>query len=330
MSRHIHDIIKYFSTHQTSKELQQKVQGRLAQTADDAAADAAYREVWSQSDTSSIGDEQVNTAYQQIESRLFGCRQVNHRLNWLHMAAIWFVPILLLGAATYLYIAAGDREQVYESIDYVHHFTTYGERDEVTLPDGSKVWLNGGSLLIYPSHFSKTDRKVCLAGEAYFDVAKDAERPFYIDINQLQLKVLGTTFNVSGYPEDLELTTTLKTGKVEICVNQTGDRYQLNPHDQLVYNVKTGEVDIHEVNVDDYCKWRSGAIYINNQSLMETAKILERSYNVNIHILSSKYEHQKLRVHFDSKDSIGHILEIMKMLIPELSYDIKDKDIYIH
>ena len=329
MSRYISDIIKYFSTHQTSKSLQEKVQRRLAQTADDEACDAAYRELWNETDATGMSDEQVDKAWQRTESVLFGRHQARGRLDWMRMAAIWLVPILLLGAATYVYFSAGEKVAYYETVDYVHHFTTYGKCDEVTLPDGSKVWMNGGSLLIYPSHFPRNERKVCLAGEAYFEVAKDAERPFFIDINQLQLKVLGTTFNVSGYPEDPEMTTTLKTGKVEVTVNQTEKSYILNPGNQLVYHVKSGQVDIHEVNVDDYCKWRSGAVYINDLGLMETAKILERSYNVKIHILSSKYQHHKLRVHFDSKDSIEHVLEIMKMLIPELSYDIKDKEIYI-
>ncbi len=330
MSRYISDIIKYFFHHQTSAELRDKVHQRLAQTAEDADCDTAYHELWDETKPETMSEEEIDEAYKRLEQTIFVPKRASRHLNWVRIAAIWFVPILLLGAATYMFITAKQKEDFYESIEYVHHFTSYGEQEEVTLPDGSKVWLNSGSLLIYPTHFSKTVRKVCLSGEAYFDVAKDADKPFYVDINQLQLKVLGTSFNVSAFPDNPELTTTLSTGKVQVDVNKTGDKYILKPNQQLVYNVKTGMVDIHDVDTKDHGFWRSGAIYINNLGLIEAAKVLERSYNVNIHILTSNYQDQKLRVHFNRQEDIGHVMEIMKMLIPELTYEIQGKNIYIH
>lgn len=330
MSRYISDIIRYFFAHGASPELRQRVNRRLLQTADDKASDDAFREVWSGLDGEAAAPTDTDSAYRRTETALFGGnRQGGHGYRWLRGAALWLGPLLLLGAAAFLYTEAGQKERFYESIEYIHHFTANGEREQVQLPDGSKVWLNGGSLLIYPSHFARGERKVCLSGEAYFDVAKDARRPFTVDVNQLRLRVLGTTFNVSAYPEDHELTATLETGRLQIGVNKTGRQYMLSPNSQLVYNVQTGRVSISEVNTGDYCMWRSGALYLNNIPLTDALRQIERTYKVRIHMLSSNYQDQKIRAHFSPHETIGHVMEILRMLIPELRYEIREGEIYI-
>jgi ferric-dicitrate binding protein FerR (iron transport regulator) len=114
--------------------------------------------------------------------------------------------------------------------------TRYGNKSRVNLPDGSVVWLNAGSRLDYAmTDFTKTKREVILSGEAYFEIAHNASIPFFVRSGKMQIKVLGTTFNVKAYPEDNKMETSLIRGSVEITIkDRPDDIYILKPNEKLV------------------------------------------------------------------------------------------------
>ena len=325
MSKYIQHIIKYFFSHQLSEETTSEVKDRILRAKEEEIAPAMH-EVWDGLDHKTLNRETVEEAYENTRERLFGPTR-RHR-TWWRMAAIWVVPLLLLGTAYYFYQNI-DRGPKYADVCFMHKFTAYGECELVTLPDSSKVWLNGGSTLIYPSYFAAKERNVCLVGEAFFDIKKNPEQPFIVDVNQLRLKVLGTTFNVYAYPNDPKIMATLETGSVQVDVENKDKPYLLNPNDQLTYNAHTGEVSIEQVNARNYSSWRSGALFFNNIPFDKALEQLERAYNVNIYVLNNKYNTQTLRAHFNSGDSIQDVMEIFKMLIPNLKYEIRGDDIYI-
>lgn len=326
MSRYLQDIVRYFFHHEVSRETASKVHDRISQSREDI--DPALHEIWDELEGQTMDGKRIDEAYQETSRRLFGEVTYRRQHLWLRIAAVWAVPLLLLGVSWYFY-QRGSQLATDAKVTYMHKFTAYGEYELVTLPDSTKVWLNGGSTLIYPSRFVSSDRNVCLSGEAFFDVTKDASHPFVVNINQIKVKVLGTTFNVSSYPNNEDITTTLETGKVELTVEGKAKPYILNPNDQLVYNSKTGEVSISQVNAKRYSSWRSGELFFNNIPFDKVIEQLERAYHVNIYVLSGKYSSQTLRAHFNSKDTIKDVMDIFKMLIPDLQYEIKDSDIYI-
>lgn len=326
MSHYIQDIIRYFFSHDVSKKTTSKVHDRILQSKDEI--DPTLQEVWNSIDTHEMNEESVDEAWEQMKQRIFGESKNNRYHIWLRIAAVWAVPILLLGAAYYFYQGTSHKDS-YADVTFIHKFTAYGECKLVTLPDSTKVWLNGGSALIYPSRFVSGERNVCLSGEGFFDVTKDAAHPFIVNINQIQLKVLGTTFNVNSYPNNEEIITTLETGKIQLVVEGKETPYILNPNDQLTYNSKTGEISTTQVNASRYTSWRTGELFFNNISFDKVIEQLERTYQVKFYVLSKKYNNQTLRAHFNSKDSIKDIMDIFKMLIPELQYEIKDNNIYI-
>lgn len=326
MSRYLQDIVRYFFHHEVSRETASKVHDRISQSREDI--DPALHEIWDELEGQTMDGKRIDEAYQETSRRLFGEVTYRRQHLWLRIAAVWAVPLLLLGVSWYFY-QRGSQLATDAKVTYMHKFTAYGECELVTLPDSTKVWLNGGSTLIYPSRFVSSDRNVCLSGEAFFDVTKDASHPFVVNINQIKVKVLGTTFNVSSYPNNEDITTTLETGKVELTVEGKAKPYILNPNDQLVYNSKTGEVSISQVNAKRYSSWRSGELFFNNIPFDKVIEQLERAYHVNIYVLSGKYSSQTLRAHFNSKDTIKDVMDIFKMLIPDLQYEIKDSDIYI-
>ena len=332
MSRYIHDIVKHFFHHEVSDEIASRVQDRLALSPNDA--DDAFREIWDSLKDETMDEVALEKAYQETAQKAFSEEQpkatiINKRFSWLRIAAIWGIPLIMLGAAAWFYTSATKKAKLYSEVVFMHKFTAYGERSMVILPDSSKVWLNGGSSLIYPSRFVSAERNVCLTGEAYFDVKKDSSRPFTVDVNQMKLKVLGTTFNVFSYPDNPQIVATLETGKLQIKVDNQKKPYILSPNDQLVLDSNTGEVELRSVNAADFSVWRVPALYFEETKLVYALQQIERTYNVKIHIQNSHYNNQTIRAHFNAGETIEGIMGVIKMLIPALNYEIIGSDIYI-
>ena len=293
-----------------------------------------YRKIWDSLKDETMDEAALERAYQDTARKIFGDEQpkpavVSKYPMWLKIAALWVLPILLLGAAAWFYTSATQKAKLYSEVVFMHKFTAYGERSMVILPDSTKVWLNGGSSLIYPSRFVSAERNVCLTGEAYFEVKKDASRPFTVDVNQMKLKVLGTTFNVFSYPDNPQIVATLETGKLQIKVDNQKKPYLLSPNDQLVLDSQTGEVELRSVNAPDYSVWRVPALYFEETKLVYALQQIERTYKVKIHIQNSHYNNQTIRAHFNADETIEGIMAVIKMLIPALNYEIDGNDIFI-
>ena len=159
----------------------------------------------------------------------------------------------------------------------------YGSRSVITLADGSKVWLNAGSRLIYPSEFVDKRREVFLVGEAFFDIAKDESHPFYVKTTDVEIKVLGTQFNVSAYPEDYSVQTALAEGRVELSRVNAGlleKKIQLSPGELAYFNKKSRETIIYKVDLEYYTLWTDGLFSFSNTDLNRIIRKLERFYNI--------------------------------------------------
>lgn len=328
MSGYIHHIIRYFFHHDASDEMTARVQERLGRLGDEA--DETIRQIWDECGEATVNDASTEKAYRQMMTSLQGSQSSAKRFSWLKMAAMWAIPVILLGAAAWFYSVATERAKLYSEVVFMHKFTAYGERSMIILPDSSKVWLNGGSSLIYPSRFVSAERNVCLTGEAYFEVKKDKSRPFTVDVNQMKLKVLGTTFNVFSYPDNPQVVATLETGKVQITVANKKKPYILEPNEQLVLDSKTGDVELHNVNAPDFSVWRVPSLYFEETKLIYAFQQIERTYNVKIHVQNSHYNNQTIRAHFNSDETIEGIMAVIKMLIPAINYEIEGNDIFIN
>lgn len=159
---------------------------------------------------------------------------------------------------------------------------------QITLPDGTAVWLMSGSSITYPSKFSgmKT-RNVEVTGEAFFKVAKDSLHPFILNLGELGLKVVGTSFNVTNYEDEDRINVVLKTGKVDLF------KGKYSPDNQFVHLVpgqlgtlKKGEPEllISEVDVAKYTSWIDGTLQFRDDPLSNVLKKLGRWYNIDIEI----------------------------------------------
>jgi len=159
----------------------------------------------------------------------------------------------------------------------------YGNRSTITLADGTKVWLNAGSRLIYPSRFVDRNREVFLVGEAFFEVAKNENQPFIVKTPDIQIEVLGTQFNISAYPEENIVQTVLTEGSIELGWTNRGlfDRNtQVHPGQLLIANRSEKKTALYEVDTDYYTSWKEGYLTFNNSDLSRVVKKLERYYNI--------------------------------------------------
>lgn len=161
----------------------------------------------------------------------------------------------------------------------------YGSSSKIVLSDSSVVWLNAGSSLLFPSIFKGKTREVVLFGEAYFDVSPDKDKPFIVQTSALEIRALGTEFNVSAYPEDNIIQTVLKEGSVAIRgVNATKNEKEiiLKPNQLASFDKKTKNMSISGVNTDYYTLWTDGLLCFENRDLNRIIKSIERYYNINI------------------------------------------------
>jgi transmembrane sensor len=150
-----------------------------------------------------------------------------------------------------------------------------GNKSRLTLPDGTKVWINAASKLTYPTAFSGPDRELTLEGEAFFEVSKDMEHPFIVHTKGMDIKVLGTSFNVNNY--DPVAVTTLVQGKVS--VNGQSSTVTLEPGEQSRLDRTAGTLGKAKVNTKTFTAWKDGSIYMDDLSFGKIAEMLSRDYD---------------------------------------------------
>lgn len=329
---YIKQILDYFFKHDVSDDLKSRVYSRMFYPEKDKERDTAVKELW---DNIKFDDSQEwEKAYKKIQPVIDKDNDKKRRFislyNFSRIAAVWFVPFVMLCTSGYLYYKVWkDSKDVNAEITYVQYYAEAGKREQVMLPDSTTVWLNSGSTLIYPSTFSSAERGVYLTGEGFFDVKRDEKHPFVVNTRFLRMQVLGTTFNVSAYPDDEHVKTTLETGALKVNVNSDTISYYLQPDNQLVYTPAKNKVERFQVRASDYSDWRMGGLFFDNVNFDSAMKVIERVYDVKIHIRTSVYNNQKIYVHYNKDETLENIFHILKIMIPKLEYKIKDNSVYI-
>lgn len=200
----------------------------------------------------------------------------------------------------------------------------YGKTSEILLPDGTKVFLNAGSRLVYPDLFTGDTRDVFLIGEAYFEVKHDSKHPFIVQVSDLRIKDLGTKFNVSAYPSDSRIETVLTEGKLNIKPNNSGffaQTTELIPGQLASFNKQNLQISVKSVNVDDYTLWTQGMMKFETVDLSRILKKLERYFNIRFEykdpMLGSLRISGKLELKEDRKEVLERISRTASVRIIE-------------
>lgn len=325
-------IINYFFHHDIMGKDRDKVWKRLL--SNDKDTYNACKDIWNKVGENEIGQEKKDKSYHNVSDKLYLSRlAIGHYRTLfkqiIKYAAIWIIPILVFA---YAYNKIQQTKEIQDQVANVkinEHTTGNGEIRDFYLPEGTHVWLNAGSILLYPSQFIDNKREVFLSGEAFFQVKHNHKRPFIVHTNHLVLTDVGTSFNITSYPDENHVTVTLQSGEAKVKVHGIKNDFLLNPDEQLVYTSHNSSVNLKKVRSSDYSKWLTYKLYFNDISLQEVANRLERAYGVHIYILTPKFARQHIRAHFNSHEKLENILHVIADLIPGIHYEIEGGRIFI-
>ena len=213
------------------------------------------------------------------------CRKKHNPVPFMRHVAGYAAAICLTILSTW--IVLDNRQSPEEHIAYEEFSIPSGQRAMVKLHDGTTVWLNARSTLRYPNRFTSGERKVELDGEAFFEVEHDEQKPFVVSTEKLDIKVLGTTFDVKAYPEEEAIFVALETGSIELK-SRSFKSYQLRPGEKAVYNKASGRCEVlrsHDVKM--YSAWRRNVLVFKSAPLSDVMKTLARTYDISFDVKDS-------------------------------------------
>lgn len=200
-----------------------------------------------------------------------------------------------------------------------------GDKATVILPDGTDVILNSASRLSYLGDFGKDERRVELEGEGYFKVAHDDRHTFIVQVGEVEVKVLGTVFNVNAYSDDRDVTVVLLEGKVGISTPSSS--LTMKPGEKMNYNKSTRKLTTEKVLPEDYVSWTQGNLYFQNESLANIMTVLSRVYDVTIRIDSPRIADERFTGTIPG-GGIQNALNIIMLTLP-FRYEVEDSVIVL-
>ncbi len=209
----------------------------------------------------------------------------------------------------------------------------FGKRSELLLADGTKVWLNAGSKFAFPSRFPDKQREVYLEGEAYFEVSHAKEYPFLVHAGDIDVRVLGTHFNVSAYPDDHQIETVLLEGQVAVRregkLGISRNEVLLKPYQKAQYEKEEKSIQLlDDPDADVAIAWTEGWFQFSKESMATVFKKLERYYNIKIEVKDDFPGDEQITGKLDLKESIEEVMPVLED-VAKINYTIGNGKVYI-
>ncbi len=248
---------------------------------------------------------------EQLSQKSFTRYSELNRLKFIFRVAAVFFFVVSLSLSAYLYVNHSVKTpEIYTSV-----FAEKGQISKVELPDGSIVWLNSGSEIKYSNRFATENRNIQLTGEAWFHAAKNTELPMFVNCGEISVKVLGTQFNVTAYPETGFIDVVLEEGAVQLLNPDVESfSYNLKPGERANFNTANRKVTVSNVNTSKFTSWKDGVINIYNQTLEELLARLELRYKQKFQF---DPQLKDIRYTFTIKnETLGEIILLMEKITP--------------
>lgn len=295
-------LLSWFKSHESKEDLDNIYNERWLEAADKTIPSDLQGRMFHQI-KASIAKEEKNQAIVPVKKQLWR--------KWLAYAAMIAICVGI-GVGSHLYTRT-----TFENQTIGKEYTVKAERGQrasITLPDGTKVWLNSHSEITYSGNYGLNDRKIFLKGEAFFEVAKQENLRFIVNADELDIEALGTSFNVKAYQEDDVITATLYTGKVKAMAGK--EEVVLYPNQSVMFN--RIEHKLVESNMDNsiYARmWLDNELSFDGQTLSEIAVILKRVSNVQIEFASEKIKQYKFSGVIRN-NSLDNVIELISLTAP--------------
>lgn len=292
-----------------------------------------FKEYWSKNNFDHSRDQLM---FQKISSKISehgpATSRPQRNLYWSYWKAT--AAVLIVVCSFFFYLNRHDAHRVKDKSNWKVKTTARGAKEVIVLADGTKVTMNSASKLSYPVNFKGSTREVYLMGEAFFDVAKDQKHPFIIHAGKMNIKVLGTAFNVKAYAEDEASETTLIRGSIEVTLtDRPADRIILKPTEKLVVNYASpGKVLNEKFSLPDSdnalteitylhtrdtiimeTSWLRNKLIFNNEDFNSLARQMERKYNVDIDFKNEELKHLRFTGMFE-QESLEEALKTLQLL----------------
>lgn len=245
----------------------------------------------------------------------------------IYYTSISAVAAVLLILVLNIFVEYGFKNQ---NIQYTDIYMPRGEKGQVTLPDGTKVWLNADSKLTFPNDFNSENRTVLLDGEAYFDVIKDEKHQFIVKTGSVDIKVHGTAFCVTAYPEERHIDVFLQRGSVSVYRSETEEELaSLKPSQHISINKDSFIASVNNLDDNSEISWTFDELVFDHTPLREVLTKMGKWYGVNI-IVTIPPSQQDLKYRFKIKsESLTEILELINKMTP-IEYKIDGKEVTIN
>lgn len=298
-------------------------------TADQQSQDKMLRRLWDE-DVAGIPDTELYQALDTFRENRNMYEQAHLRkrrlIGMMKYAALFILPILTAWAAwntSAQFHATGN--------EMLQSYVPQGKIDSLLLSDSTKVIVNAGSSIVYPSSFGKLDscRNVYVNGNCHFAVTRDPSRPFVVNMGNLKVKVLGTHFSVDSRTDEDKVTVTLEEGLVKVF----DERHSmiLYPNEQLTYDRTDGKMTKNQVDAQAVNSWVNGNLDFSNQPLSEILKTLERRYNVKINVASSRIDLKShYTMNFKKDESIESVMKVLSIALGNVRCKIAGNSIRLY
>lgn len=280
---------------------------------------ADYQLLWSKAEGEGLSDQfDTEKALKRIKHKI---PMFAHRYRWRNISnvAAVIMAVALITSSMIFYFGADQQQAANQNIVMQEVTTAFGTRSKFQLPDNSTVHLNSGSKLVFPSSFGKENRTVLLSGQAYFEVTKDTDKPFIVKTGAMQVKVLGTEFDLQAYENSDEISTTLVHGKI-VLERVTGEQLtplsELIPGERAIYNLDKQRLSINmEEETEKYTAWKEGRLVFFNDPISEVALKLGNWYNVEVILKNPKLKSYHFTATF-TDEPIEQVLTLLSKSSP--------------
>jgi transmembrane sensor len=265
---------------------------------------------------------------EEADQNLIKYKRRKHFINVLtRAAAILMLPVFSFGLYMSFKYQSTRHSQISVNKAYNEVYSSVDAITKVSLPDGSNVWLNHSSTLKYPAMFQGDFRTVELTGEGYFEVVHNPKIPFIVNAREIQIKAIGTTFNIMAYPDEDRIETSLINGRVELLKTEPNGKpiplLKMRPTDMAIFHKYNNEISTRTIDDDRYFSWKDGKLVFNKEPITEVVKKLSRWFNVDIQVKDPELLDLTFTATF-VHETLPQVMELITLVSP-ISYSISDR-----
>ncbi|MDR0695070.1 MAG: FecR domain-containing protein [Prevotellaceae bacterium] len=314
MKKYINKIIALYVESGVEAPLRDNFHQWLADERFPVEKEDALLHLWNSTGSVPAGDTWASLESLKLKLQFAKEKKTVRFTAWKYAAAIAFIIAL---SGTYVFTHRAPQE-----VTFTEYFTDYGTSGAITLPDGSVVQANAGTLFVYPDNFGQETRTLYLSGEANFKVAKNTAAPFIVRSKHMAVAALGTEFNVTGYPDDYEVKATLVSGSICVTVADNQTDFILHAGEQFAYNTQQKNYSVRRVNLRDETAWQRGELVFRGATLGEVLAALERKFAVSFQYNTAVLGNDKFNFHFQEETTMEEIMEIIATVAGAFDYTV--------